>query len=147
MLNIIWISYICFASRLKVNNLSPLGLITFLLNIKIVAFPPVWSLLEVRQTSTLLFVGYLRLIQERSVQGKAEGWKGYHDLFIPLLCCGSSGVLSLGYIIRTSFTSSDLRHPVGLVTNWTKFPRKALSPVCNVLIKKLSHSEFWLGQV
>lgn len=76
MLNIIWISYICFSSSLKVNNLSPFGLITFLLNkrsFKIVAFSPVWYLLEEIQISTLLFVGYLRLIQERSVQGKAEG--------------------------------------------------------------------------
>lgn len=63
MLNTIWISYMCFPSSLKVNNLSPFGLINFLLNkrsFNVVAFPPVWSLLEAIHTSTLLFVGYLR---------------------------------------------------------------------------------------
>lgn len=69
MLSIIVTNYTCFVSNLKVYNLSPFGLITFLLlnkgPFRVAAFHPVWSLLEAIQTSTLLFGGYLRLVQER----------------------------------------------------------------------------------
>lgn len=143
MLTIIWTKYTCFFFSNSVNNLSPFGLITFLLlnkrSFKVSAFLPVWSLLEAVQTSTLLFRAYLRLVQERDEKVILT----FSSLYVAL----KSDILSLGYIIRTSLSSLDLRHPVGIATNWTMSPRKAFSLVVNVFIKKMK--SFWtlkLGQ-